>query len=291
MSTAGLEVDGPEPTYDSIYAADGFALRVHEWLAERPALTVGLCHGYGEHAGRYAHVGHALTGRRISLVAADLRGHGLSQGRRGCVERFSDYLLDLDAIVQRARRRAEGGRVALMGHSMGGLITCAWLLEHEGADLAGVVLTSPMLGLRPGSQLLAWLMRPLSELAPTLGIDAWLSGSVLTRDPFLAQQHAADPLINRKVVLRTIAEALATAERVRERSSEFSIPTLLFYAGNDRIVSADVTERFARSLVMPDRTCERVPGAMHELLNELPEVRQRLIERITTWLLERARPH
>ncbi len=268
--------------------ADGLELRLHTWLVDAPRVTVALCHGYGEHAGRYAHVARALNRRGISLVGGDLRGHGRSDGRRGSIGRFGDYLADLDAIVEAARERAAGGEVALMGHSLGGLVSCAWLLSRGGDRLIGVVLTSPFLGLNTKSRLLATLTAPLSRLAPELRADAGFTGEDLTHDPELARAYDADPLVNKKVVLRTIQEARAAIRRVHERAGELTRPTLLLYAGDDRIVSADSTDRFAESLRMADRTCERLPGYYHEVLNEPRAMREPLLDRIAAWLLDRA---
>ena len=45
-----------------------------------------------------------------------------------------------------------------------------------------------------------------------------------------------------------IDEALKTAESVHGRAGEIELPMLLLYAGADRIVSADATDRFAGRL-------------------------------------------
>lgn len=268
-------------TIDTIETTDGLELRLHEWPAPDAAVTLALCHGYAEHAGRYAHVAAALNRRGITVVAGDLRGHGRSPGRRGHVRRFSDYLVDLDAIVGAARRRARRG-VALLGHSLGGLITCSWLISRGGAEIDAAVLISPFLGLDSVSPLASWA----AKLAPWLRVDATFSGSDLTRDPEMVRAHDADPLTSKKVVLGTIDKALRAARTVNRQAARILHPTLLLYAGEDHIISADSTDRFARALRMKDRSCERLPGAFHELLNELPEVREPLLERIGTWLLD-----
>lgn len=75
-----------------------------------------LLHGLQEHARAWDFVAPRLaaTGRRV--LALDWRGHGASEWiGRGGYYHFSDYVADLGLLV-----RALGGRVALVGHSMGG---------------------------------------------------------------------------------------------------------------------------------------------------------------------------
>ena len=95
----------------SISTGDQVDLCLHDWSTGDPKAAVALFHGYGEHAARYAHVAHAFNARGISVVAADLRGHGRSEGTRGHVERFSDlanYLLfPQDHRVQTGRNLEE----------------------------------------------------------------------------------------------------------------------------------------------------------------------------------------
>jgi alpha-beta hydrolase superfamily lysophospholipase len=47
------------------------------------------------------------------VVSVDLRGHGRSPGDRSYVERFDDYLLDVDALLVKAREVAAGRPVFL----------------------------------------------------------------------------------------------------------------------------------------------------------------------------------
>ena len=265
----------------------GLNLRRHEWPVPSPALTLALCHGYGEHAGRYAHVAEALNRHSIAVTTADLRGHGLSPGEPGRIERFSDYLEDLDSIVERARGLAAGGPLALLGHSMGGLITLDWLLTRRPEGLVGVVVTSPFVDLPRGPRLLARLLSPLSGVLPGLRAEVGFASEELSHDPEMNRAHAEDPLIRGRAVLRSITEARRAGRRVLRRAAELPGPLLLLYAGADRVVSAEATDRLVARLRMPDRTCRRLEGLHHEILNESPEVREPLLEEIAEWLLRR----
>ena len=90
----------------------------------------------------------------------DHRGQGASGGRRGHVDRWSEYHDDLAERLATVRAGADGRPVVLYGHSMGGLIVAGYLLsDRPKPDL--VVLAAPGLD----STLAGWK----KALAPVLG--------------------------------------------------------------------------------------------------------------------------
>jgi alpha-beta hydrolase superfamily lysophospholipase len=273
-----------------IQASDGRELNVHEWPAKNAAITVGIVHGYGEHGARYAHVAERFNARGISTFAIDLRGHGKSSGARGHVERFDEYHRDVDALRSVLEKHAAGGPIALLAHSMGGLVVFDYLLARGAQGLAGVVFSSPMLGIAVAvNPLKEALGRVASRVLPTLSLPSGLKGCDACRDPSLAARYDTDPLNNKNATARWFTEATQAMERVHARAGELSLPMLVLYAGSDRLVSADATDRFVGKLRGADVTTQRLPDHYHELVNEPPEIREKLIERIGTWLLDHAR--
>jgi alpha-beta hydrolase superfamily lysophospholipase len=128
----------------------------------------------------------------------------------------------------------------------------------------------------------------MSRLYPSLALPSGLSGRHVTSDTEKAREYDVDPLNNGKATARWFTESLAAIERAHAGASRLDLPTLLLYGGADQVASADATDRFAGALTMRDCTRERLAGAQHELVNEPPEVRGRVIERVGAWLIERA---
>src|SRR3954454_20965772 len=95
-------------------------------------LAVLLTHGYGEHSGRYQEVVSRWNEQGILVAAYDLRGHGLSQGKRGHVDSFSEYVtdaLDLVTVLENEPDWAGAAPPVLFGHSLGGLVSVHVALE------------------------------------------------------------------------------------------------------------------------------------------------------------------
>ena len=171
-------------------AADGTDLLVRHWppdeveaggaWAGKPWASILLVHGLGEQSGRYEHVGDQFASAGLDAWAYDQRGNGGSGGRRGDIERWSQFHDDLGERLAAVRGGAGGRPVVVYGHSMGGLVVAGYLLsDRPRPDL--VVLGSPGLD----SALPGWkksVSRVLARVTPTLPIPNGIDGSTLSRD-------------------------------------------------------------------------------------------------------------
>jgi pimeloyl-ACP methyl ester carboxylesterase len=101
------------PPRDRWLVANGLRHHLLEWGEGAPVVL--LLHGFLEHAHVWDFVAPALAGAGFHACAPDFRGHGDSDRvGPGGYYHFADYAADLGSVV-----RALGGRVALVGHSMG----------------------------------------------------------------------------------------------------------------------------------------------------------------------------
>src|SRR5688572_8047517 len=129
-------------------SAPAIAYRVFRPEAAPKILTV-VTFGYFENMKRYREVIERWTARGIAVAVYDLRGHGVSEGRRGFISRFSDYTDDVEALLIELAKDAalaELGPPVLFGHSLGGLISIHAALRSR-RPLTGLALSSPYLAL------------------------------------------------------------------------------------------------------------------------------------------------
>jgi acylglycerol lipase len=238
------------------------------WLpAGEPRGVVLLCHGLGEHAGRYGNVVDALVPAGWAVYGVDHRGHGRSGGRRAHLRRYADWLADFDAFRRTAAARHPGRPVFLLGHSMGGQIALAYALEHQ-ADLAGLVLSAPALANNTVPKAAVRALRALAKVAPTLrpaGIDA----SKISKDPAVYAEYRADPLVHHGHPTLGLSSAIVGQFGVLpERARDLRIPVLMQHGALDVIVDPSGFRRLEAACGSPDLTVRWYEGLWHEIYNE-----------------------
>lgn len=258
-------------------APSGDAELVRRWAASGDAwLSVLIVHGLGEHSGRYRKTASTLSAAGIDVVAFDLLGFGETGGSRADIE---DWNLYLDQI-KRHIVALEGGEVpvALLGHSMGGLLGLEYCLGERPPPDA-LVLSAPALS---GGKAWQRAIAPvLGRLFPKLATPNAINGEQLSRDPAVGAAYFADPLVLTKTTARLGGELFAAMERCRSRFSALRVPTLVVHGGADTLVSPQSSAPLAE-LDLVKRVL--FPRLRHEAFNE-PEGPEVLAE-VVTWLEE-----
>ncbi len=262
-------------------AVDGWLLAGHSWLPHVPQAVIAVVHGIAEHGGRYAWLAERACAQGFGLVTLDLRGHGRSPGERSYVERFDDYLLDVDALWARAQALAAGRPVFLMGHSMGGAIAVRWLALRK-ASAAGLILSSAALKIGGDVPRLLIALAPLlSRWLPHLR-GTPLDPQLISRDPAQVAAYVGDPLVSLKAPpARTGAELLAVMEANRTVAANLYLPVYLFHGDVDRLTDPAGSHEIFQAWGGEDKTLRLWPGSRHETLNDLG--RESVVAELLDW--------
>nr|WKF56888.1 Monoacylglycerol lipase [Paraburkholderia busanensis] len=279
----------------SVTTADGVTLPLYRWPPAASATsttplraTVALIHGLAEHAGRYAALAARLNAAGIELMAIDLRGHGDAPGKRAYVNRFDDYLLDAQALLDAASQ--SGAPLFLMGHSMGGAVAALYAIERLGASgrrVDGLILSSPALA--PGRDVPRWMLalsQLISRLWPTfpaMKIDA----ASLSRVEAVVNANRNDPLVHHGAIpARTGAELLLAMARIERGRAGLRVPLLVYHGTSDKLTEPDGSRAFGQHAGSPDKTLTLYEGSYHESMNDLD--RDRVIGALVEWIGKRA---
>lgn len=251
-----------------------------------PVGVLVLVHGLGDHSGLYPFLVEHLVARGWAVHAYDQRGNGRSPGRRGHVDRWSDFREDLDRFLAEVAAEEPGRPRFLLGNSLGGLVVLEYALERATA-LAGVIAVAPALTLAgvPAPLLLAG--RIMSVLWPTFTLETGLDLSGIARDPELAQLIVADPLFHRKASARLSTEIAAAMRRVLGGAHRFQGPLLLIHGGADRMVPPQGTRELAHRLANGVGEYHEFPAAYHALLADVD--RGEPLDLIERWMRTHAR--
>lgn len=267
-------------------ARDGLRLFWHAARPVRPVADVLLLHGYAEHLGRHVEISRALCDAGYAVHLLDCRGHGQSGGKRAHVDRFDEYLDDLDLYLARVREKARGRPVFFLGHSHGCLIGARYLLDRPGA-VRGAIFASPYFRLKlavPQLKILAGKL--VGRVLPGLPMRNELHAEQLTRDVSIQAATRADPLYQQIATPRWFRESTAAQEVVLRRATEFVTPFLLLFGGADPVADPAAGREFYEAATAPDKQHKQYDGLLHELFHE-PE-RDLVFKDVVAWLDERA---
>ncbi len=256
------------------------------WLPEsKPKAVLLIVHGLAEHSGRYMNVVNHFVPLGYAVYGIDHIGHGKSDGSRVYVQRFEDFTDTLKTFYDMIRDWQPEKPIFLVGHSMGGLISSIYLLDHQ-EELSGAVLSGPSVKVPDNISSATILVAKLfSTLMPKLGLIA-LEAEGVSRDPAVVQAYLNDPLVyTGKTTARLGAELLKAMKRVAVDASRITLPILIVQGGEDRLVDPDGAQMLHDTVGSVDKTLKIYDGLYHEVFNE-PE-RLKVLGDVEAWLESR----
>ena len=243
--------------------------------------TICVVHGLGEHAGRYTHVGEFFSTNGFALLAADMRGHGKSEGQRGHTPSMDALREDISKQVEEAQKQIPGKPTMLYGHSLGGTLVLSHCIRLD-PQISSVIATGPLL--RTGFEPPAWklsLGKMLRNLMPTFAMSNGLDRDGLSRDRQVVHDYNSDPLVHDRVSARLGIEMIEEGLWLLENAVNLSIPTLLMHGTKDRLCSPQASQEFAQKAGNLC-TLEMWEGFYHEIHNE-PE-KDQVLQYALQWI-------
>jgi len=265
----------------SFEGVGGLKIFTRSWQpAGKPRAVMILIHGFNAHSGYFAWPAEQFASRGLVCYALDLRGRGKSEGVRFYVDKFSDYLGDVDRLVRLARSENPGLPIFVLGHSVGGVIASSYVFEHQN-EIAGLISESFAydVGLPDAAQL---LVKGIGHLAPHLHVYT-LKNEVFSRDPEAVARMNNDPLIEKESQpAETSAEVLRAADLLTEHFPKFTVPILILHGTADKATRPAGSQRFYDMAGSRDKTLKLYEGHFHDLLNDID--REEVMADIQAWI-------
>jgi alpha-beta hydrolase superfamily lysophospholipase len=238
--------------------------------------AVLLLHGIAEHGGRYEHVGRRLADAGFDVVAIDHRGYGRSGGRRGHVDRWSQFTDDVeDQLVE---VRALGLPTVLLGHSMGGLMASRYCVDTDRPQPDLLVLSGPALEaeIKPHLRIAAPL---IGRLAPTVEIKEDGDPALLSKDPRVGEVFYADPYRVPYPTARLGLELMGAMREAHENIANVTLPILVLHGTDDGLVPHSASQVFE---TLPNAERILYEGLRHELFNEAEGLE--IVDTVIDWV-------
>ncbi len=269
MVSSGQLSYGCDKARRRAFTVNGLTLSALEWGEPgRPALC--FLHGGSAHAHWFDGVAPAFADR-CHVIALDQRGHGESEWPAVSAYATPDFVADLLGVAD-----ALGwGRMALVGHSMGGHNAMSFAAWHPDRVSALVVADSrPAL---PGDRLDR--MRRRGRRGPWRheSLDAALQSFRLlppetVADPGFLAHLAREGIVERDGRFLYRFDPACNGERRPTDNwpllERIAAPTLLVRAEHSPVLTREMAEDMVKRI--PRVRVEEIPGAYHHLVLDAP---------------------
>mmetsp|Transcript_14042 Transcript_14042/g.30500 ORF Transcript_14042/g.30500 Transcript_14042/m.30500 type:complete len:377 (+) Transcript_14042:95-1225(+) len=238
-------------------------------------------HGIGDHSSRggYGRLYKSLSDSGVDVYALDHQGHGLSEGERGYIAQYADFLDDAEDYCNNCISDYGGQGKALpiflIGQSMGANIAShvALRLKGSGHQVAGLVLTSPAFGVDMNMVLKVqdFFGAFLQKVAPKAQLVDAVRPEDLSRDPEEVEKYRNDPLVHHGNLMVNTALCIKSGfESMEKLRGDISCPTLLLHGTQDHTTSLRAALDFFDNIgtKAEEKRMVRLVDFYHEVYNE-----------------------
>ncbi|MGL4484394.1 MAG: alpha/beta fold hydrolase [Anaerovoracaceae bacterium] len=265
--------------------------KAYLWTSQRVDCIMIIIHGIGEYAGRYDRLAMELLKSNITVLSADLPGHGETIGVRGHAAPREEVFNLVDELINDAKKGYPNVPIVLYGHSMGGNIVLDYRCRGEKLDdLAAFIVSAPWVELcQKPSKFLQKFLKLASKIVPRMTIDTGIKADTLGNFE-LIKNYDIDTLVHRRISLKTALEGFEIGEDLRDdilkvKPNIAEKPFLLMHGDKDKICSVEGSRAIKRN---NKENCEYIEwkGLYHEIHNGGKESDgSEVIQKITDWIL------
>ncbi|KAK9063091.1 hypothetical protein SSX86_016961 [Deinandra increscens subsp. villosa] len=213
--------------------------------------VVVLLHGLNEHW--YDEFAKQLNAHAYKVYGMDWVGHGGSDGLHAYVHSLDDAVTDTKAFILHVLAENPGLPCFCFGHSTGGAIILKAVLDPKvEKSIAGVVLTSPAVGVQPSHPIFLILAPVFSLLLPKFQFSAAnKKGTPVSRDPAALQN-----------------------------SRKLKVPFFVLHGTADTVTDPEASLKLYEEASSEDKSIKLLPGYLHDLLfePEREEIKRDIIE-------------
>lgn len=270
---------------DFLTSQNGEKLFYRHWIPTNAKQILCIIHGHGEHSGRYDHLARFLCDQDIAVLAMDLRGHGLSSGKRGHSPSYELLLSGIDELMKTARAIYNDLPLFIMGHSMGGNLVANWIIENISKEVSGYILSSPwfQLAFEP-NPIKVKLGKLMNGIWPSYSEKNDLNIGKLSRDPTFLVDHDSDKLVHTQISARLFHIINLAADRALRDAAKINIPGLVYQGDADAVIDHHATAAFASKNSMIE--WHLLEGVFHEPHNDLGK--EKIYSLIYDWIKAQA---
>jgi len=274
LNIQSLRANFKEP-HELLKASDGATLFIRRWdpiAGESPA-SVLISHGITAYSGPYGPlIAEKLASSGYTVYGMDLRGHGLSDGRRGDYPSEERFTKDVSEVVDYVKQKSK--KLLLLGHSLG-VLTAIVAFNSVANKVDGLILLSAAKKIRTGvypKQKTGALLKAFFGIALFHGatvLEYKREGMMGTNDPlfnfkYSARFYSALYGASATSVLKMLQAGVITSPHLEFRE-KLHVPLLVGVGENDELFPQEFVKEFYEGIQCDDKEFYVIPGAKHAI--------------------------
>lgn len=264
---------------------DGIELCYSKNIPKSPKAIILIVHGFAEHMRRYDYVVDKFVENNYGVYRFDLRAHGKSGSPLGHIENFHDFVNDTNQMVELIIKENKETSIFILGHSMGGLITALYGIEHP-EKIKGQIFSGAALNTLPSSKgIKGNVIKVGARVIPKVQIKNPINEDLCTVKQ-VYQDYINDPLILKKASFNFYYQFLNDGiEKLQKNIKKYNLPCLLTHGEDDKISPSKNSLDFYNNISSKDKEYKVYKDLYHEILNELEK--DLVLEDMILWLDKR----
>ena len=270
---------------DYLKLRDGVELFYKKDIIDQPKATILINHGFAEHLARYDYLAKEFNKSGYNVYRYDLRGHGKTKSTKGHIESYNDFIEDCNEMVELVKKESKDLPIFMLGHSMGGFVTCAYGLKYPDI-LQGQIFSGPAVNRLPAARgLRTGLLKVLSKITKMKMVKNVVGNDICSVKE-VVEDYKNDPLILKEATANLFAQFLVYGrEYINENITDYKYPCFIAHGEKDKIVPKEIGEYLYESISSKDKEIKVYDNLYHEILNE--DEKDQVIADMINWLDER----
>lgn len=251
-------------------------------IPEGAIANIVINHGFAEHLNRYDYVVKKLNAAKIGVYRYDLRGHGRSKGIKGHIDSFMEFANDADRVVDLAKEEYPNLPLFMLGHSMGGFITCLYGIKYPN-KLNGQIFSGAAVRRLPQVEgIKGDIFNLINIFLPKVKIKNQLSKDICSVAE-VVEDYENDTLVLKEATLNFYIQFLVKGTNwIGKNLGNYNYPCLIIHGEKDRIVPMETAMFLYNNIPSIDKEIKIYDNLYHEILNE--KEKDKVLLDIINWL-------
>lgn len=273
----------PEENWIALTSVNGLKLMTYRFHRDYPKALVFIFHGMFGESNEASHIAKRLYDAGYAVMSMDHECHGKSEGKRGHIKSYNALSQDSENYINKTRKHyPENCKIFIMGLSMGATITAMLALSLP-EIINGILLFAPALGVQPNLE--PFLQRAVRLLNVCCGCVKLkkLDGVLCTRNTDYIKFSEVNPLAyNGRMSVKAAVNTLDGLAALQIRANEITVPVVVIQGGMDKVINADMNQRFISTCKSKDVDYWFYEEMFHDIFHE-PEIYE-IMEKCVDWI-------